>query len=356
VADSAISKLVFETLLRKNLPLLSARSYAYRKDLTAQDAVRYIHSAFRGRKRLYVAEYDFSKYFDHISHEHLNEVLDRLFVTQVERSVINAFLTTPASLATSYQPSGGRARQAGIPQGTSISLFLANVAAWKMDRDLEDHGVGFVRYADDTLIWSTDYGRLVAAVEILETHAGAMAVPLNFEKSNGVRLLVSDSVKSEISSTRSVEYLGYEIGLESTGLKSANKQKIKDRVQELIFETLLREPLAGTQRPSRLARHVDMDYAVVISRLKRYLYGDLSEREVRRYQARGTPMRRFKGIMAAFPLLDDNDSLEALDAWLLTQLWLALRKRGELIVNQLGIATLPPPHGLSRSVMSVEVV
>jgi RNA-directed DNA polymerase len=352
VGDSAVSKMVFESLLRKNLPLLSARCYAYRKDLTTQDAVRYIHSAFRGRKRLYVAEYDFSKYFDHIAHEHLQEMLERLFVTSVERCVIDAFLTTPASDATAYEPAGGRPRTCGIPQGTSISLFLANAAALEMDRALEDHGVGFVRYADDTLIWSTDYGRLVAAVDILQEHADAMAVPINFEKSHGIRMLVAPGVASELVSTPSVEYLGYDIGLESTGLKSANEKKIKGRMQKVIFETLLREPLAGTQNPSRLAPHLDRDYAVVISRLKRYLYGDLSEREVRRYQTRGAPIRRFKGVMAGFPLLDDSASLQALDAWLLTQLWLAMRKRGEVLFNDLDLRVLPPPHGLSREALA----
>ena len=348
VADSAVSKMVFESLLRKNLPMLSARSYAYRKDLTAQDAVRYIRSALRARKRMYVAEYDFSKYFDHISHEHLLEVLEDFFVSNVERAVIRAFLATPASLPGDYRADGGSPRPKGIPQGTSISLFLANVAAWKMDRALEDHGVGFVRYADDTLIWSTDYGRIVSAVEILETHAAAMDVAINYEKSNGIRLLVAGGVKSEIARAPSVEYLGYEITLEATSLKKANEEKIKKRIQQLIYETLLREPLAGTQEPTRLAGHLDKDYAMAIARLKRYLYGDLSEREVRKYQAHGAPMRRFKGIMAAFPLLDDEDSLRELDAWLLSCLWLAMRKRATLLEQQWKDFELPPPHGFSR--------
>jgi hypothetical protein len=53
---------------------------------------------------------------------------------------------------TSYKP---LSQGFGIPQGTSISLFLANVAAYALDRRLETLGVGFVRYADDTIIWST---------------------------------------------------------------------------------------------------------------------------------------------------------------------------------------------------------
>jgi hypothetical protein len=297
---------------------------------------------------MYVAEYDFSKYFDNISHIHLAEMLDHLFVSKVEHAVIGGFLTTMAAPIDAYQAEGGPLRTKGIPQGTSISLFLANVAAWRMDRALEDHGVGFVRYADDTLIWSTDYGRIVAAVEILETHAAAMEVAINFDKSNGIRLLVTDDAKSEIVRASSVQYLGYDIRLDAIGLKETNEAKIKKRTQQLIFETLLREPMAGTQVPARLDGHLDKDYAVAIARLKRYLYGDLSEREVRRYQSRGAPVRRFKGMMAAFPLLDDDVSLRALDDWVLSCLWLAMRKRAALLDDHPDIDKLPPPHGLSR--------
>lgn len=351
VADSAVSKMVYESLLRKNLPVMSARSYAYRKDLSSQDAIRYISSSLRGRPRIYVAEYDFSKYFERIDHKHLYAVLsEHFFVTAVERSVIRGFIEVGPSAEDDYRPSAGPRRTVGIPQGTSISLFLANAAAWELDRALEDHGVGFVRYADDTLIWSTDYGRITAAADILHAHADAMCVPVNVQKSQGIRLLVDAEARSEIQRASHVDYLGYRIGLSSISLKPANEAKIRKRVQQLVYNTLLREPLAGTQSLDRLGPNVDKDYAVVIARLRRYLYGDLSEREVRKYRAQGAPPRRFKGIMAAFPLLDDNDALQALDAWILSCLWLAVRKRGELLTNA-GINQLPRPHGESRTAL-----
>jgi RNA-directed DNA polymerase len=199
VADSAISKMLYENLLRKNLPSMSSRSYAYRKDLSSQDAIRHIRASLHARPRMYMAEFDFSKYFDAISHEYLWKVLgEHFFVTNVERSSIQAFLTTPSSPIEAYSPSGGTLRAQGIPQGTSISLFLANAAAWDLDRSLEDHGVGFVRYADDTLIWSPDYGRITAAVELLHEHARLMDVAVNLEKSEGLRLLAPPNAKTEM--------------------------------------------------------------------------------------------------------------------------------------------------------------
>lgn len=278
VADSAVSKMLFEGILKKNLPLLSARAYAYRKDVSSQNAIQYIKSEFAGRSRLYVAEYDFSKYFDTIDHEHIRRVLaEQFLLTKVERQAIEGFLVVGPSSSDAYTAIGGPERTCGIPQGTSISLFLANVAAWELDRELESHGVGFVRYADDTLIWSTDYTRICAAVDVLHQHAQAIGVTINEVKSPGIRLLVPEGVGGELETTHHVDYLGHRISLNGVAMKPAANERIRGRVDQLLFHTMLHEPMDGTQDLSRLPVHVDRDYASSIARLRRYLYGDLSE-------------------------------------------------------------------------------
>jgi hypothetical protein len=348
VADGAVSKMLFEGILKKNLPLLSARAYAYRKDISAQDAIQYVKSEFRGRTRLYVAEYDFRSFFDTIDHDHIRRVLhDHFLLTEVERAAIDAFLSVDGISHGEYKASGGPLRKQGIPQGTSISLFLANVAAWELDRKLESVGVGFCRYADDTLIWATDYSQIVRAVEFLHEQAEAIGVSVNVEKSPGIRLLVAEGGSAEMVHTESVDYLGYRLFLDRAEMKEATLAAIKDRVSQLIYWGLIYEPEAGTQDLSRLRGNVDQDYASVIWRIRRYLYGDLSEKAVRRYQHRDAPLRRFKGLMSAYPLLDDTSVLQELDEWVLTQIWLSVRKRGRLL-TQAGMLHLPPPHGKTR--------
>src|SRR5262249_1061442 len=137
VADGAVSKMLFEGILGKNLPLLSARAYAYRKDVSAQDAIQYVKSEFRSHSRLFIAQYDFRSYFDTIEHEHIRRTLfDHFLLTEVERAAIDGFLAIGGCDHQTYVPIGGPERERGIPQGTSISLFLANVAAWDIDRSL----------------------------------------------------------------------------------------------------------------------------------------------------------------------------------------------------------------------------
>lgn len=349
VADSALSKMLFNGILKKNLPLMSARSYAYRSDLTGHNAIQYIQSEFKGRARLYVAEYDFSKYFDTIAHDHIRRVLrDHFLLTEVERQAIEGFLRVGFSPGPEYSALDGPVREVGVPQGTSISLFLANIAAWELDRALEGQGVRFVRYADDTLIWSTDYARICSAVEMLHEHAESIGASVNAAKSPGIHLLVPPGVEGEIASTHHVDYLGHRLGIGATRIKPAGIERLRRHVDQLIYNTLIREPQAGSQSPARLGSHVDNDYVVAIARLRRYLYGDLSEKALRRYQTRGAPLRRFKGLMSAYPLVDDLKDLEALDNWILDRLWLAVRKRGRLL-NAAGLTDLPAPHGLERS-------
>jgi len=347
VADNAVSQYYFRSLLRKNHPRLSSRSYAYREDLTVHDAIQYIQAEFGTRQRLFIAEYDFRDYFNSISHDYLFQVLDeqRYLITQREMHVIKSFLAAPEPQAMLDYSITASPRTRGVPQGTSISLFLANVAAAPLDRALERLGVGFVRYADDTLIWSDDYGRICEAVDWLHETSRAIGSEVNLAKSEGVRLLVRPGARAELASTTQVNFVGHKITLRTVEMRDTAVRKVKERLRELLFFNLLDAPLAGHLNSRQLGR-VDRDYYVFILQARRYLYGDLSEKGLRRLRAKGSPLRRFKGLMAFYPLIDDTQVLADLDSWLASQAWLTLRRRAEILRKQ-GFTTLPPPHGLS---------
>jgi len=332
--------------MEKNRPRMSSRAYAYRDDITAQDAIQYIAAEVRGQSRIFLAEYDFSKYFDNISHDYIQKILhdQQFLITRVEKSVVDAYLHATPTPTSAYDPNGEPKRERGIPQGTSISLFLANIAAWDLDRSLERLGVSFVRYADDTAVWSTDYAQLCRAVDTLHEMASRIGCPINLEKSKGIRLLVPPGAPSELTRVDSIEYLGHRITSSSTGMKDRVVQRIKERIRQLAYFNLIREPEAGTQNLTRLQK-VDKDYVTYIWQLRRYLYGDISERRLRRFQARGVPRRRFRGAMSFFPLLNDHKQLAELDAWLVCTTCMAMRKRTRLL-HGLGYTSLPDPHGV----------
>lgn len=341
--DAAISTLVYKSLLHKNLPRLSSYSYAYREDRTPHDAVNEIFSEWKNLDRVYVAEYDFSKFFDEISHDYLWETLrkHKFIVGPSERNVIDAFLKSSAAELASY-PDNAMPRIKGIPQGTSISLFLANVACWELDRRLERLGVGFARYADDTLIWSREYDNVVRAYYAIDEGAALMGVPLNLVKSSGISLL-SRVGQPEMKVKNAIGYLGYEISLDNISIADKAVEKIKARMSFLAYQNLL-QPLIQKKifNKVRLTTSADLDYVTALRQLRFYLYGGLTEDRLRQYMDGRISSLNFRGVMSYYPLVTDIKQLANLDGWLEYVLRQTLKRRQELWQKHDG-SSLPGP-------------
>lgn len=345
IPDSMVSKSIFRSLMLKNRPLLSARAYAYRDDLSVHDALQFVAGDLRGQARVFLAEYDFSAYFDNIDHEHIRRTLhDRRFlVSPTESRLIDGFLGCSASSVGKYVATGRPPRRRGIPQGTSLSLFLANIAAWDLDRALERMGVSFARYADDTIIWTQDYSQICRAADTIHEMAARIGAPINAKKSKGINVLTSGP--AELNRTLCLDFLSHKISSHCVSIKDSVVDRLKARVNKLLYFHLLRAPMRRTQDATRLTT-IDRDYVTFIWQLRRHLYGGMSEARLRRFQRRGPPATRFRGFMSFFPLVDDEDQLKAVDHWIRAQVHLALRKRTALLKAS-GLAVLPLPHGLS---------
>jgi RNA-directed DNA polymerase len=350
IADNAVSSLTFHRLIEKNARHLSAHAYAYRRDLTVHDAVLHVSSDFQGKSRIFVAEFDFSKFFDSISHEHIRRVLAdrRFFITEREHRVIDAFLRAPSLVGQEYSNSSTSEREKGIPQGTSISLFLANISAYPLDRKLEALGVGFCRYADDTLIWGESYDIVCRAVNALEETAAEMGVQLNFVKSEGISIVCPEGLPAEFKAKSAVSFVGYKIGPQIIGMRESTLKRAKDWMSYLIYSNLLQEPKRGRAFKDRLVHGIDQDYRIMLRQLRRYLYGELSETQLRKYMARQTPLMRYHGLMSFYPIVNDEVLLKQLDGWLLNSVHRALKLRTKLL-RKAGINILPPPHNSSKT-------
>jgi RNA-directed DNA polymerase len=329
--DAAISTLTYKSLLHKNLARLSGYAYAYREDRTPHDAVNEIYSEWKGLDRVYVAEYDFSKFFDEISHAYLWSVLDKheFIISPSERHVIQEFLNSTAAESADY-PNNGRRRDRGIPQGTSISLFLANIACWELDRRLERLGVGFARYADDTLIWCTRYEGVTSAYDAIDECASRMGVELNRDKSAGISLLSRVGVP-EMNVKNGIDYLGYRVALDRISISPKKVRKIKGRISFLIYQNLI-QPLTQKKifNSGRLTFMVDLDYLTAVRQVRYYLYGGLSEDKLSQYVDGRISDLNFRGVMSYYPIVNDIEQLAKLDGWLAYTFRQALRLRARL--------------------------
>lgn len=322
IPDAAVSKVYFYRLLAKNKHRFSAFSYAYRNDRNVHFAIQDIWLDICRDARSFVADFDFSDFFGSISHDYLRSQYDKngFFVSEEEEHVIDAFL-----------PDGGR----GIPQGTSISLFLANLVCWRLDLALERMGLKFARYADDTVIWSPDYQKVCTAFTIINDFSSAAGIPINAEKSGGISLLTRDDLPTELTNTKTdIEFLGYSISVDAVSIKPTSVKKIKKQISYLLYRNLI-QPLKGSKLRGLIIPSNDKDPALLtaIMQIRRYMYGGLSDQQIRNYISGRSKRIFFKGIMSFYPLVNDEEQLKALDGWLVSVLYRALKLRSKLLIN-----------------------
>lgn len=347
IADEVVSLELFKAVLRKNRSRLSARSFAYRSDVGQQDAIRHLRATMCGAPRVYVAEYDLRNFFDSLDHDYLRGCISdlQLSLTSLEYSLLEAFMSCRHPEFGDWSDTG-RARSRGIPQGTSASLVLANIATTPLDMQLEAMGLQFARYADDLIVWGSDYGAVSAAAHTIWTWATDAGIEVNSDKSPGVRLLVDARVaESEIRQTHECEFLSHSFTVGAAAPSAEALARIKAKVSRLLFDNLLREPLQGAQHLGRFTT-TDRDYVTYIWQLRRYLYGARSESEVRRLSTGAIPFTRFTGAVSMFPYCTDHVKFHELDEWILNQTWLALRKRSSLLAK--AVSPSPVPWNLSR--------
>lgn len=331
IPDAAVSTLFYHRLLKKNKHRFSSFSYAYRNDRNVHFAIQDISVELAQHSRIFVAEFDFSRYFDSISHEFLYSQFDEngFFISTEERNVIKSFLND---------------REKGIPQGTSISLFLANLACWKLDKHLEKEGLQFARYADDTIIWSRDYSKISRAFEIITAFSSEAGVSINLEKSEGISLLCNDSMPSEFASRKNqVEFLGYAISVDQVSIKKASVNKIKRQISYILYKHLI-QPLNSRPLKAIKIPGGDKDEALLsaICEIRRYLYGNLNEEMISAYLSGRSNRIFFKGIMSFYPIINDIDQLKSLDGWLVNAIFKAVQKRSKMLKSH----KMPRGHSL----------
>lgn len=364
VADEGVSKFLYARVLEKNLPLFSGHCYAYRSDRSPHDAIHYIfenlvnssETKFAESKRKYIAEFDFKKFFDSISHRYIQDVLedDVYYLTELEKYLIRVFINSPKprpihlfsedGVSFAQDTSDTRSvchgelnrSSVGIPQGTAISNFIANLVLRELDDDLERLGIRFVRFADDILAWSDSYDEISRAANRILAWSRKSGVYVNVNKSNGIRLLVPDgNFRTEIPGIEKIEYLGHSISYKGISPSLNSIVSFKNSVNNIIYETLLKGPVKNTQNFGRLTCKGsvnDNDYILCIMRLRRLIYGKLSEISVKKYSnARSIPRVSLSGWVANFPESNVIDVYRELDGWLVDSIWAALCKRISLL-------------------------
>ncbi|MGO7050603.1 reverse transcriptase domain-containing protein [Rhizobium leguminosarum] len=337
IPDAAVANVVLRRTLQRNKKRLSPHSYAYHPDKNVFDAILALNDVDKEGK-LFAVQIDFEKYFDKIPASYIkSKISDKSTVslTPHERHIYESFLHHRYGDVTSYGNGIYKRRINGTPQGSSVSLFLANLANDGLDRQLASESGRFVRFADDVVAICGDYEAAQRLEKCFDRHCAQSGLILNRKKSPGIAVLADH--QHEIRTINDFTYLGYSFKESGLAMPQKTANKLKQKISRLINIYLIHALRFGFNptRASGTDRY-DWDLLGLIYELRRGFYGGLKEANISDFLYQGGRLSRMRGLMGFYCLIEDPEQLKALDGWTLNIVRRACAHRRRLLLAQYG--------------------
>lgn len=147
VLDRMLQQAIYLGISPMYEEIFDKHSYGFRPGKNAHQAVQtvqgYLNSGYT-----WIIELDLEKFFDKVNHQKLMHLLSLKVKDKRTLLLINAYLKS------GIMESGlVSQRIEGTPQGSPLSPLLSNIMLHEFDKELNDRGHKFVRYADDCSIY-----------------------------------------------------------------------------------------------------------------------------------------------------------------------------------------------------------
>ena len=146
VLDRVIQQAIAQVLGPLFEPVFSQNSYGYRPQRSAHQAIRAVKETVQEGYTVAV-DADLSRFFDTVNHDVLMRLLSVRVHDKRTMKLVARYLRAGVSINGHVEPT-----TQGVPQGGPLSPLLANVVLNELDRELEQRGHRFARYADDFII------------------------------------------------------------------------------------------------------------------------------------------------------------------------------------------------------------
>ena len=148
VLDRTIQQAIAQPISEIYEEVFSKYSYGFRPNRSCHDAIKQALEYLNDGSE-WVIDIDIEQFFDKVNHDKLIQIL---------REQVNE--STTLNLIRKYLRAGvmenglEKATKTGVPQGGPLSVILSNIYLDKLDKELEQRGLRFTRYADDVLIFT----------------------------------------------------------------------------------------------------------------------------------------------------------------------------------------------------------
>lgn len=344
IPDAALANVLLRRTRSRNLKRLSPHSYAYHPDKNVFDAVLALRD-FDSQGKMFAVQIDFRKFFDSIPTGYIRQKIndrETVSLTPQERHIFGVFLNHEYAPKADYLKGVFKRRIKGTPQGSSASLFLANISNNDLDKKLAFESGKFVRFADDVVALIDNYEGSLRLEKCFTAHCEVSGLALNKEKSPGIALISNNT--QEMRTQSGFTYLGYhftECGLE---IPDKSVAKLKQKVSRLINIYLINALKFGFNSDrSSAAGQFDWDLLGFVCELRRSLYGGLSEKKVTDFLNGDGDLERMRGLMGFYALLDEKKKLQEIDGWMVNVTIRACKTRNNILMAKYG-ETCPCPN------------
>ena len=183
---SVIDRVIQQALVNVLEPVFDSQfsefSYGFRKGRNAHQAVLQAQSYVKNGNK-WVVELDLSKFFDRVNHDILMNRVARVVEDKKILKLIRRYLNAGIMEDGIVKP-----RSEGVPQGGPLSPLLSNIILTELDRELENRGHKFCRYADDCNIYVKSEEAAKRVLESVTNYLeGALKLRVNRDKSGTFR-------------------------------------------------------------------------------------------------------------------------------------------------------------------------
>jgi len=196
-------------------------SYGFRPNRCAQQAVITALDMMNDGYD-WIVDIDMEKFFDTVNHDKLMTLIGRTIKDGDVISIIRKFLVSGIMVDDECKES-----VIGTPQGGNLSPLLANIMLNELDKEMEQRGLNFVRYADDCII-------------MVGSEMSAKRVMRSLTKFIGGKLgLKVNMTKSKVDRPNGLKYLGFGFYFDSRAHQFKAKphaksvEKFKARMKQL---------------------------------------------------------------------------------------------------------------------------
>ena len=214
VTDRIIQQAIAQVLSPIYEPTFSNHSYGFRPKRSAHQALLRA-SGYVKEGKVWVVDMDLQSFFDEVNHDKLMYKLSRTLQDKELLRLIRKYLRSGILIEGLSQQ-----REKGTPQGSPLSPLLSNIVLDTLDKELENRGHSFVRYADDFSI----FVRSQKASERVKGSIGCFIT-------EALKLKVNEdkSVVCECDQTKLLGYTIYRDGNLGVARESLQRLKIKIR-------------------------------------------------------------------------------------------------------------------------------